>query len=60
MECYITVTKGMRGYFAVMVERDASGFEEPVMSSPISCATIQEAVKDAASWARSEGLKCKF
>lgn len=56
---YITVTSGMRGYFAVMIGVDKSGFSEPIQTSPVTCRSHEEAVFDAKSWARSEELEYK-
>ena len=59
MNRYITVTHGMRGWFSVLVETDKYGYEEPVMSSPLTSATREDAIKDAKSWAQCENLKFK-
>jgi hypothetical protein len=55
---YITVTSGMRGYFAVMIGVK-DGFSEPIQSSPITCNSFEEAVQDAKAWARAERLEYK-
>jgi hypothetical protein len=48
---HVTVTQGLRGWFAVLV--DDRG---PVQSGIGSYATAQQAEREAADWARSEGL----
>jgi len=54
---YITTTSGMRGYFAVMIVRDVSGYEEPYVTSHISCKTPEEAEEDGRAWAECEGIQ---
>lgn len=56
---YITVTRGMRGYFAVHVTWNLEGFWEPQQSGVGSYATAEEAEVEAKMWARSEGLEFK-
>lgn len=56
---YITVTHGLRGYFAVMVVRDPDGFEEPMQTSPVTGRTREDAVKDAIAWAEAEGMEVR-
>lgn len=56
---YITVTSGLRGYFAVLVEQGDDGFTEPVQSSPFAYPTKEEAEKDGRNWAASEELPFK-
>jgi hypothetical protein len=55
---YITVTSGMRGYFAVMIT-DEDGFEQPDRTSPFSSQDKDEAIEDAKEWAKSECLSFK-
>jgi hypothetical protein len=45
------VTHGLRGWFAIMVDKDG-----PVQSGIGSYATAKEAERETADWARSEGL----
>jgi len=61
---YITVTQGLRGYFAVMVwwnaeEDDCAPFWEPWQSSPCSFNKREQAVEDAKFWAEAEGIAYK-
>lgn len=59
---YITVTHGMRGWFAVFVcwtVEDGGGFYEPWTTHPVSHATRDAALAEAQSWARSEGVEFK-
>ena len=51
---HVTVTHGLRGWFAVLV--DGNG---PVQSGVGSYRTAQEAEREAADWARSEGVLFK-
>lgn len=57
-EPYISVTKGMRGWFAVQYWWNPEGFTEPWTSSPISFSTKAEAEADAITWAEAEELEC--
>jgi hypothetical protein len=50
-EMYVTVTSGLRGYFAVLIEN-----EMPVQSGIGSYPTAGEAEEEAVEWARAEGL----
>lgn len=59
-ESYVTVTHGMRGYFAVL----RSWYEEDQMwdntcTSSFSFKTREEAVVDAKDWATAEEIKYK-
>ena len=56
---YVTVTHGIRGYFAVMLVWNEAGFYEPWNSSPVTCATRAAAVTDGKFWADSEGVEFK-
>lgn len=49
---YITVTSGLRGYFAVLVEDG-----EPVQTGFSSFETYEEAAEDAESWALAEDVR---
>lgn len=53
---YITITNGMRGYFAVLVDGETG---EPINSSMFSYKTSKEAEKDGKFWARAEELEFK-
>lgn len=55
MPMYVDVTKGMRGWFAVIVDEE----EGPIQSSPVESKTKEGAVQDAIAWAEDEGLPCK-
>ena len=54
MTMYITVSHGLRGSYALLVD-DSPGFPEPVVTSPFS-GTHAEAIADAKEWAECEGL----
>lgn len=51
---YVTVTKGMRGYFAVLVDDND---QEPIMSGVGSYADEAGAIDEAQTWARAEELE---
>lgn len=55
-EYWIEVTKGMRGWFAVLVW-DGMGFPEPWESGFGSYATKEEAAVEAQQWAEAEGVE---
>lgn len=60
---YITTTKGMAGYFAVMLWWNtetlsiSDGFWEPYESGIGRYVTIEEAAAEGIEWAKCEGLK---
>ncbi len=54
---YITITNGLRGYFAVLVILSDDGFEEPGQTGVGSYKTAEEAIPEATSWARDEGIE---
>lgn len=56
---YVTVTHGLRGYFAVLVwwNPDLGGFYEPYDSGVGSYATEAEAIPEALDWADAEGIE---
>ena len=56
---YITTTKGMRGWFAVLVHWDSEGFWEPWQTGIGSYKTQSEAEKEAREWATAEELEFK-
>lgn len=57
---YITVTSGLRGYFAVLIAQETeTGFCEPVQTSPFSYNNYKKARQDAEIWAKAEGLPLK-
>lgn len=58
---YITITHGMRGYFAVMMawNDDLGGFWEPYNTGIGSYESREDAIPEAKSWARSEELEFK-
>jgi hypothetical protein len=49
----IRVTFGMRGYFAVMYDKNG-----PIQTSDFTCRTYKAAVKDARAWAEAEQIPC--
>jgi hypothetical protein len=55
---WITVTSGMRGYFAVMLW-DGMGFEEPWETGMGSYDTPEQAAIEAKQWAEAEGIEYK-
>lgn len=55
-ERWITVTSGMRGHFAVLVER-INGIVDPVMSGIGSYANREGAIAEGKDWAATEGLE---
>jgi len=61
VDSYMTVTWGMRGFFAVLIGKfeDENGkvTMEPIQSSPFSFPKREEAVKDAIFWAEGEGVR---
>lgn len=52
---YVSTTSGMRGRFPVLVDGET---DEPIQTGE-TCATYDECVKAAKSWARAEGLEYK-
>lgn len=54
---YITISRGLRGYFATMVWWNPDGFWEPWTTSELSFSTVEDAAVDGVKWAASEGLK---
>lgn len=58
---YVTVTYGLRGYFAVLMawNPDHGGFYEPWNSADFSHRTRAAAVVDAREWALAEGVECR-
>lgn len=56
---FITVTQGMRGWFAVQMcwNPEHGGFYEPWITSPMSHKTRDEAINEAQNWAKLEGFK---
>lgn len=53
---FVTVTKGMRGWFAVLMSWNHEGFYEPFQTSPSSFPDMVGAEKDAQAWAADEGV----
>jgi len=53
MKDYVTVTSGLRGYFAVLVDGETS---EPIQTGIGSYRTAEAAVPEARSWAEAEGV----
>jgi len=58
-ESFITVTKGMSGYFAVMFwwNSELDGFWEPWTTGIGRYATQQEAIEEGIDWAEMEELE---
>lgn len=58
-EPYVSVTHGMRGWFAVLLQWNSSngGFYEPWQTHPNSNEDKEGAIHDGQSWAKSEGLE---
>lgn len=55
---YVTTSKGIRGYYAVLVHwNNEGGFWEPLQTGIGSYETRQGAEIEAKDWARSEGVK---
>lgn len=57
---YVTVTSGMRGWFAVLMtwnENDGDGFYEPEQTGVGSYASSELASREAKSWAEDEGVE---
>ena len=56
---YMTVTHGMRGYFAVLLwwNRDYGGFWEPWNTGIGSYDSAQKAEQEARQWAEEEGVE---
>lgn len=53
---YVTITSGLRGYFAVLVVWCENGYE-PWQSGIGSYKTREEAIPEAEDWAESEGIE---
>lgn len=51
MRSYVTITSGLRGYFAVLIVDD-----EPWITGVGSFKTAAEAVPEAQSWAKNEDV----
>lgn len=60
---YITVTSGIRGYFAVLIGvfySDQSGtYQDPIETGIGSYKTREGAVQEGKMWAKDEGLEFK-
>jgi hypothetical protein len=56
---YVTITKGMREWFAVLLSWNPSmgGFYEPWQTHPASNEDKEGAIADGKSWAEAEGLE---
>lgn len=55
---FVTVTQGLRGYFAVHMVATEEGWPEPEQSGFGSYKSPGEAAVEAKQWATSEGLRC--
>lgn len=58
-ERFVTVTYGLRGYFAVLMWWNPDGFWEPWQSGIGSYVTAEDAAKEGREWAEAEGVKFK-
>jgi hypothetical protein len=59
---FVTVTYGMRGYFAVLMwwnDQDGDGFWEPWQTGIGSYKTAERAWIEARQWAEAEELRCE-
>ncbi len=58
---YVTVTHGMRGYYAVYLKwtEDNGGFYEPWNTSDLSFKHHKSAVIEAKAWAKADGVAYK-
>lgn len=54
---WISVTHGMRGYFAVMMVEEADGFVDVQQSGIGSYETMEEAEREGREWAKAEELE---
>ena len=54
---FVTITNGMRGFFAVLVWWNPEGFYEPWSTGIGSYATGDDAVAEAENWAKDEGVE---
>lgn len=54
---YVTISHGMRGYFAVLMHWHIDGFWEPLQSGVGSFKTSEGAVEEAKIWAESEEVR---
>ena len=54
---YVTITHGMRGYFAVLVSWNPEGFWEPEQSGIGSYEWPEQAEPEAKDWANAEEIK---
>lgn len=53
---YVTITKGMRGYFAVLIWWNPEGFWEPWDTGCGSYDNAEAAAPEAIAWAEDEDL----
>jgi len=58
---FVTVTSGMRGWFAVQMwwNNQDGNFWEPWSTRPTSYTTPEEAEVEAEEWAEAEGIRFK-
>lgn len=56
---FVTVTFGMRGYFAVLMTWDEDGFWGPWQTGIGSYRTADEAFREAQDWARADGIEAR-
>lgn len=58
---YVTITRGIRGYFAVVISWNAEAeIWEPEQSGHGSYATAEAAIPEAKEWAKCEEIAFKF
>jgi hypothetical protein len=59
-EPFVTVSHGLRGYFAVLMTwEEELGYHTPFNSAFGSYPTATEARQDAETWARAEEIECR-
>lgn len=54
---YVSVSHGLRGYFAVLIETDSDGCAMPTESGISSFKKREGAVNEGIEWAKTEGLR---
>jgi hypothetical protein len=54
---YVTVTHGLRGYFAVLIIVEPNGFYEPYQTGIGIYNTREDAEPEAREWARNEEIE---
>lgn len=57
---YITVSRGIGGYYSVMIWWNPEGFEEPYQTGIGRFKTSDMAIVDGKFWARAEGIPFRY